>query len=284
MVSQNSVTAGHAAVGVERLELARRHYRHCRLCPHCCGVDRTAGGRGFCGAGAEARVYRQRVECGDESDLIPSHLLYISGCNLRCAFCIGEGAAFDPQHGALLTAQSLQGVLGEGRSRGARTIQWAGGEPTIHLPAILEAMAGCERLPPVVWKSNLFATSETLALLDGVVDVHVADFKFGNNACASRIAGVDGYLETVTRNLLLLFRKARLIVRHLLLPGHFDCCYRPILDWLGRWLPGAPFRIMVGYLPRWQAARCCELAGPLGRDWGSRAVDLAAEKGLKVLV
>jgi putative pyruvate formate lyase activating enzyme len=283
MIPENTVATRCAAVGVERLELARRHYRCCRLCAHCCGVDRLKGERGFCGAGAQARVYCQRVECGDESDLIPSHLLYLSGCNLRCAFCICEAAAFDPQRGTVLSARSFEGMLSDGRSRGARTLQWAGGEPTIHLPAILEVMARGEHLPPVVWKSNLFATPEALALLDGAVDVHVADLKFGNNACARRIAGVDGYLETVTRNLLLL-AKARLIIRHLLLPGHFDCCYRPILDWVSRWLPGAPFRIMVGYLPRWEAARCRELAGPLDRGSGRQAANLAAEKGLKVLV
>ncbi|MBF1685686.1 MAG: radical SAM protein, partial [Selenomonas sp.] len=32
--------------------------KHCTLCPRRCGVDRTAGGRGFCGAGRLARVAR----------------------------------------------------------------------------------------------------------------------------------------------------------------------------------------------------------------------------------
>ena len=67
---------------------------------------------------------------------------------------------------------------------------------------MLGAMAGCSRLPPVVWKSNFFGTEESFDLLDGVVDVYVADLKFGNDACAERIAGVEGYLPIVTRNLL----------------------------------------------------------------------------------
>ena len=251
-------------VDAERLKPARQQYQHCLLCEHRCGVDRTSGERGFCKATADARVYRCRVECGEEIELIPSQLLYLSGCNLRCAFCIGEADAFDPQRGRLLTSPFLAETIANGGPQGAKNIQWVGGEPTIHLPAILEAMAGCDHLLPVVWKSNFFGTIEGFALLDGLVDVYVADLKFGNDTCARRIAGVDGYMEIVTRNLLLAAQADRLIVRHLLLPGHLECCYRPIVDWMCRHLPAVPLRVMTGYLPRWRAACHQELASPLG--------------------
>jgi putative pyruvate formate lyase activating enzyme len=270
-------------IEAERLQLSRKEYRHCLLCEHRCGVDRTIGERGFCEATAEARVYRCRVECGEEVELIPSQLFYLSGCNLRCAFCIGEADAFDPGRGQLLTSQSLIELIAIGNRQGAKNIQWVGGEPTIHLPAILEALAGCDRLPLIVWKSNFFGTIGGFALLDGIVDTYVADFKFGNNICAAQIAGVDGYMQVVTRNLLQAVQKARLIVRHLLLPGHLECCYRPIVDWMSAHLPTVPLRVMTGYLPRWQAARRQELASPLGREVGTQAITLAREKGLKVI-
>ena len=188
-------------IGAERLQGAEQQYRHCLLCERRCGVDRAGGERGFCQATAEARVYRCRVECGEEIELIPSQLLYLSGCNLRCVFCIGEVDAFDPQRGTILGSQVLADAIAAGLERGARNIQWVGGEPTIHLPAILAAMAGCGRFLPVVWKSNFYGTMEAFALLDGVVDVYVADLKFGNNTCARQIAGVDAYMQIVTRNL-----------------------------------------------------------------------------------
>ena len=278
-------------IGAEQLQRAQQQYRHCLLCEHRCGVDRAGGERGFCEATAEARVYRCRVECGEEIELIPSQLLYLSGCNLRCVFCIGESDAFDPQRGQLLTSQLLAAAAAAGLQRAARNIQWVGGEPTIHLPAVLAAIAGCDRSLPIVWKSNFYGTMEGFALLDGVVDVYVADLKFGNNTCARQIAGVDDYMQIITRNLLLATRSTRLIVRHLLLPGHLECCYRPIVDWMCEHLPAAPFRVMVGYLPRWQAirfaaldSRCAELASPLPRDAGTRAVALAREMGLNVIV
>ena len=270
-------------IGAERLQRARQQYRRCLLCEHRCGVDRAGGQRGFCQAAAEARVYRHRVECGEEIELIPSQLLYLSGCNLRCIFCIGEADALDPQRGQLLSSQFLAEAIAAGCNAGARNLQWVGGEPAIHVPAILEAMAGCDRRLPVVWKSNFFGTIEGFALLDGLVDVYVADLKFGNDHCARQIAGADGYMGIVTRNLLHVAQGARLIVRHLLLPGHQECCYRPIVDWMGRHLKAVPLRVMTGYLPRWQASGREELAAPLGREAGARALALARENGLNVI-
>ncbi|HLA83553.1 MAG TPA: radical SAM protein [Thermoguttaceae bacterium] len=265
------------------MEQAHRAYRHCLLCEHRCGVNREAGERGFCRATTAARVYRHRVEYGEELELVPSQLLYLSGCNLRCAFCIGEEDAFDPGRGILLTKQLVYELMTAGRAQGAQHVQWVGGEPTIHLPMILEAMTGCPDPLRVVWKSNFYGTIEGFALLDGMVDVYVADFKFGNDACAREIAGVNDYVRVVTRNMLLAVEKSRLIVRHLLLPGHFDCCYRPIVNWMHQHLVSIPFRIMTGYLPRWRAGRHPELAMPLRREVEAEAVTIARQKGLHVI-
>jgi putative pyruvate formate lyase activating enzyme len=125
---------------------------------------------------------------------------------------------------------------------------------------------------------------EGFALLDDIVDVYVADLKFGNDACARQIAGVERYMPIVTRNLLRATQGTRLIVRHLLLPGHLACCYRPVIDWMRRHLPATPLRIMTGYLPRWQAVRHPGLASPLARGVGAQAVAIAREKGLNVIV
>jgi putative pyruvate formate lyase activating enzyme len=266
------------------LDRARRHYRQCRLCEHRCGVDRTAPHAGPCKAGPVPNVFRQRVEYGDERELVPSHLFYLSGCDLRCVFCINELNAFDPHRGRPLTPDFFRAAVADGLSRGARTLQWVGGEPTIHLPAVLDAMAACPRLPLVVWKTDLHGTPEALALLDGVADVYLADFKFGNDACARRLAKVENYVAILTRNLRHVVRQGDLIVRHLLLPGHFDCCVRPILAWLREHLPAAKLSLRDGYLPHWQAGRYLELARPLERVEAERARELAHDAGLRLVV
>jgi putative pyruvate formate lyase activating enzyme len=272
-----------AAAESERMVQTDDPLRSCVLCEHRCAVNRMAAEVGVCGAGGEARVYRHRVEWGEELQLIPSHLFYLSGCNLRCAFCIAGESAFDPQRGRLLTARFLTEAIAWGRQRGARNIQWVGGEPTIHLPAILHCMQACAPLPPVIWKSNFYGTAEAMDLLDGVVDVYVADFKFGNDDCARRIAAAEQYIEVVGRNLLIAAGRGDLIVRHLLLPGHTECCFRPVVRWMRDNLPRTKLNILGGYLPCWQANRYAELAEPLNRRSLSRARRWAREQGLNVI-
>ncbi len=215
---------------------------------------------------------------------MPAHLFYLSGCDLRCVFCIAEANAFDPRRGQELTPELLQEAVAWSRSQGARFLEWVGGEPTIHLPAILEAMAGCTDLPPVIWKSDFHFTEEALALLDGAIDVYIADFKFGNDACALRLSGVQRYCEIVTRNLALAARQGDLIVRHLLMPGHFECCYRPVVQWMRDHLPTAKFSIRDGYLPRWQALHYDEVARVLPPGVASHAREVAKAAGLRVIV
>jgi putative pyruvate formate lyase activating enzyme len=268
---------------LDALDVARRHYSRCLLCEHRCGVNRLAGQRGPCKADATARVFRHRIEYSEELELIPSHLFYLSGCDLRCVFCIAEANAFDPQRGIVLTREFLDSAVRWGQARGARNIQWVGGEPTIHIPAVLDAMAGCRELPPVVWKSDFHGTTEAFELLAGAVSVYVADFKFGNDDCARRLAGIDNYSAIVTRNLQIAAGQADLIVRHLLLPGHFDCCYRPIVTWMKNHLPQAKFSVRDGYLPMWQARRFRELCEPLGAQIGRMARDVATDADLNLI-
>jgi putative pyruvate formate lyase activating enzyme len=271
------------ALTTGRLESAQRHRKCCMLCEHRCGVDLSNGCVGFCRAGIQARVFRHRVEFSEEIELTPSHLFYLSGCDLKCNFCIGGDAAIDPNYGDLLTGEFLQEALAWGRHLGPRNLQWVGGEPTIHLPAVLDAMSYCAELPPVVWKSNFHATPEVFEMLDGIVAVYVADFKFGNDLCAGRIAGISDYTAIVSRNLLIAANQADLIIRHLLLPGHFDCCYGRIVQWIKSNMPGVKFSIRDGYLPCGKTGRLKELDALIDPITSRRARDLALEAGLNVV-
>ncbi len=276
MTSQQSAFA--------HLAEARRHDTACHLCEHRCGVNRLAGGRGPCKAGTVARVFRHRVECGEELELIPSHLFYLSGCDLRCVFCIAELDAFDPSRGRELASRFFNAAVEWGKTQGARNIQWIGGEPTIHLPRILEVMSACPDLPPVAWKSDFHMTPDALRMLDGVVSTYVADYKFGNDQCAKALCGVENYVGIVQRNLIAASKQnARLIVRHLLLPGHETCCFEPIARWVQEHLPQVGFSIRDGYLPHWRANKVSGLSIPLPAYAGEAARELAGKIGLTVI-
>lgn len=272
-----------AEVFAARAQDATVHLERCLLCEHRCGANRLAGERGPCKAGVEARLFRHRVEYGEELELIPSHIFYLSGCDLRCAFCIAEENAFDPGRGVPLTNELFAGAVRQGKWQGARNVQWLGGEATIHLPKILEVMAACPEPIRVVWKSNFHGTPESFDLLRGVADVYVADFKFGNDDCARQLAAVENYVAIVTRNLRIAAEQADLIVRHLVMPGHVECCLRPVVAWVRDTMPDVKFSLRNGYMPAWRARQMGELARHLSGAEYLRAVRIAEQAALNLI-
>ena len=87
----------------------------------------------------------------------------------------------------------------------------------------------------------------------------------------------------MTRNLQLAAEQADVIVRHLLLPGHWDCCFVPITRWLRERMPTVKFSIRDGYLPMWQASQHEDLARLLEPGVGERAREWATQLGLRVI-
>ena len=244
---------------------AEVHYRHCLLCEHRWG----RGSRCWRARRMQGRHHTTAVSpshrISEEAELIPSHLFYLSGCDLRGAFCIAEANAFDPNRGSVLDGETFNRTVAWGGC-GAKNIQWVGGEPTIHVPAPLRLMSDCPELPPVVWKSDFYGTPAALELLDPWVTTFVADFKFGNDA----LCPADRWSASLSgsRDAESAATAERLIVRHLLLPGHFECCYRPIVAWLAERLPDVRFSLRDGFLPRWQAHRHAELGRTLSQGEG----------------
>ena len=79
----------------------------CRFCAHDCGVNRLAGENGLCHAGAEARFFSAQTEVSDELELIPTFAVALSGCDLRCDFCITGASSWNPRAGAGFDAHAM---------------------------------------------------------------------------------------------------------------------------------------------------------------------------------
>jgi putative pyruvate formate lyase activating enzyme len=93
-----------------------------------------------------------------------------------------------------------------------------------------------------------------MKLILDVIDIWLPDFKYGNDECARRLSGVNNYFKIVTRNLLLT-KEDDIIIRHLVLPNHLECCTYPILEWLARNLKDKLVNIMGQYRPEHIVAR-----------------------------
>jgi putative pyruvate formate lyase activating enzyme len=78
---------------------------------------------------------------------------------------------------------------------------------------------------PILWNSNMYMSLETLRILRELVDIWLPDFKFGNNKCAIRLSRTPWYFETVAENHRLIYGWGEdIVIRHLIMPGHVECC------------------------------------------------------------
>ena len=85
---------------------------------------------------------------------------------------------------------------------------------------------------------------------------------------------VTGCLDQLAR------QGKRLLVRHLLMPGHFACCTVPVLHWLAA-RPNLQVSLLTQYLAPAHAK--AELAQTLMADEVEQALTLARELGLDLV-
>ena len=264
-----------ARADAELLDRARAQYSHCLLCEHRCGVDRYGGERGKCKAGSELRLFRHRIEYGEEPELVPSHLFSsVRSRASAAAFSASQASTHlrPPGRGQLPTQEFFDTAVAWGQQLGgAKNIQWVGGEPTIHLPAILELMAAAAVLLPVVWKSDFYGTPAAFELLYDKVDVFVADFKFGNGNSPCEAFGRRRQLHGDHRTQPVPCRRPCQSDRAALAPAGPSRMLLPTDRAVDEnALASAKFSVRDGFLPKWQAAKYEELSRPLaagGRQW-----------------
>ncbi len=261
--------------------IADRILESCTLCEVKCGVNRRES-IGYCRV-KESLVASDFLHYGEEPELVPSYTVFFSGCNFRCVFCqnwdISQyrvGVEHVPEFMAL--------KIDEAFKRGARNVNFVGGEPTPNLPFILETLRHVKAPIPVVWNSNMYMSEEAMRLLDGIVDVYLGDFKWGNDGCARRYSKIPRYWEVVTRNFLLAREhfRADFLIRHLVLPEHLECCTRPVLEWtaenLGR---DVRVNVMFQYRPEYRAGKYPEIDRGLNREEMGEAVRIVEELGFR---
>lgn len=264
-----------------KLRIARELFTACCFCEHDCQVDRRTE-RGRCGVRAP-RIASRFFHMGEEEPLVPSYTVFFAGCNLLCVFCQNYDISTDPEAGEEVQAGELAAQFDTVLGRGGKNINWVGGDPTPNLHYVLEVLGQAGANIAQVWNSNMYLTERAMSLLDGVVDIYLADLKYGNDACAERLSGVKDYWRIVTRNHLLAAAQCEVIVRHLMLPGHLECCTLPLLDWLAGHLPDAPVNIMAQYRPEHRAAEFPELRTRLPRSDLRAAVEHARRLGLHLI-
>ena len=218
-----------------RARIAVDRLASCRICPWECAVDRLLDHRRKCGTGRFAHVSSYFPHHGEEDCIRGIHgsgTIFFSQCNLHCVFCQNYDISHR-QAGVETEPELLARMMCELQLMGCHNINLV--TPTHVVPQIIEALAiaaGDGLRLPIVYNSSGFDRLETLALLDGVVDVYMPDFKCWDPATAQRLLDCPSYPQVAREAIREMKRQVGdlvldadgiavrgLLVRHLVLPG-----------------------------------------------------------------
>ncbi len=271
----------------------------CRVCPRDCDVNRTANATGLCHVGRHAKVSSHFPHFGEEDCLrgwAGSGTIFFSFCNLRCKFCQNWETSQDGE-GRVVTPEELAAMMLELQSLGCHNINFVTPEHVV--PQLLEALPiAIDRglHLPLVYNTSSYDSLDSLALLDGIVDIYMPDFKYWHRAPSAKFLGAKDYPDVARTIIREMHRQvgdlvvdadglARrgLLVRHLVMPGAEDDT-REILAWLYALSPATYVNIMDQYTPDGAVLRdrdkYAQLARPTSQREHRRALELARDVGL----
>ena len=276
--------------GIERsfldlkIELAQRILADCHFCERRCGADRTRDELGWCKLGSTSRVSSAFLHTGEEAPLVPSGTIFFSSCCFGCVFCQNSDISTNPNSGRVVGPEGVASIAEALFRDGALNINYVGGDPIPNTHTILASQVHQTSNVTQLWNSNLYCSEETMRLLFDVFDVWLPDFKYGNNECAERLSGVKNYFDVVSRNHLIAYNSGEVIIRHLVMPNHVECCTLPILKWVSENMPDCMVNIMGQYRPehrvRHEKERFSDIARPVTSQEMEIASNIADELGI----
>lgn len=240
--------------------------KNCKLCPHACGVDRTAGERGACGAGATVYAARAALHQWEEPPIAGqngSGAVFFSHCPLGCIFCQNRRISRRQAEGKPLTTDALAHTFLSLERQGAHNINLV---TAVHyVPQVVEALvrARAQGLTvPVVYNSSGYETVDTLRRLAGHIDIYLPDYKYYSSYYAALYSNAPDYRETAVDAIDEMVRQTGApqydanglltrgtIVRHLMLPGLAGDTAQVLRDISVRWGDKTPVSLMRQYTP-----------------------------------
>ena len=209
--------------------------KNCNLCPRRCGVNRYEK-KGFCGATNKIKLayyslhmWEEPVISGDKG----SGTIFFSNCNLRCLYCQNKKISIDG-YGKYISNKELGNIMLKLQDMGAHNINLV--TPTIYVPqiaSVLHKIKDKKLHIPVVYNTSSYENIGTLKVMNGLVDIYLADLKYYDDDLAVKYSGCNNYFETATLAIDEMYRqvgkieldekgmmKKGLVVRVLILPEH----------------------------------------------------------------
>jgi putative pyruvate formate lyase activating enzyme len=257
----------------DRVERALASLADCRACPRDCGVNRLEDKWAACKTGRYAVVSSYFPHFGEEDCLRGcngSGTIFFSHCNLRCVFCQNFDISQAIRPGARSGHRPLEiaAMMLELQDRGCHNINFVTPEHVV--PQIVEALVpAIDRglALPLVYNTSAYDSLESLAVMDGLVDIYMPDFKYWSSEASQSYLKADNYPDAARAAISEMHRQVGplvltgdgialrgLLIRHLVMPGCLDET-RAILEWIAAELgPDTYVNLMDQYHPAGKVA------------------------------
>jgi putative pyruvate formate lyase activating enzyme len=281
----------------KRIQEAYAIFEDCRLCPRECGVNRTKGERGFCGAPAKAVVFGAHPHFGEEMPLVGyggSGTIFFSNCNLRCVFCQNWPIAHEGR-GKEVEDKDLADMMLRLQKIGCHNINLV--TPTHVMPNILNATRTALKKGlhlPLFYNTSGYERLEILKILDGIVDIYKPDMKYMDSDKAAKYSdGASDYPEVTKKAVIEMNRQVGelvtdeqgialrgLIIRHLVMPNRVAGTEK-FARWVADNLPKSTYvNIMAQYHVDYKAYDYPEIARAITVEEFLEAMNWAEKAGL----
>lgn len=272
----------------------------CNVCPHACGVNRLLGTAGKCFSGELPIVASYTRHMGEEpviSGYNGAGNIFFGNCNMKCIYCQNHEISQDRKTDCCseIGFERLAEIMLELQSSGCHNIGLV--SPSHFVPQILKSLdiaAGQGLELPLIWNSNGYDSLQSLHLLDGVIDIYLPDFKYGNDDYALAYSKAPGYFSITGAAITEMHRQMKgdfiigadgvlkrgMIVRHLVLPNDLaesENIFKFLVENIGT---NIRISLMSQYYPVHNANREILLSRKItGREY-EKAVELLHRYGL----
>ena len=252
----------------EKVDEALEALRDCTLCPRTCHVNRLEDKFAVCKVGRRARVSSYFHHFGEEDVLrgwIGSGTIFFAWCNLRCVFCqnfetsqAGAGEDVGPRDLARMMLQLQE--------EGCHNINFVTPEHVVPqiLEALLLAIDDGLRLP-IVYNTSSYDSLHSIALMDGVVDIYMPDFKLWDRERSRKYLLAPDYPDVARQIIRAMHEQVGplkanedglavrgVLVRHLVMPGMLEDT-QEIMAYLAALSKDTYVNVMDQYYPAWHA-------------------------------
>jgi len=274
--------------------------KDCRICPHECGIDRTAVKNGWCGAGLNTQISAAMPHFGEEppiSGTNGSGTIFFLKCNMHCVYCQNYQISQDTDNSGSMIENNLDltDIMLDLQNLKCHNINLV--SPTIWSPQIADAVEKAKKKGlkiPIIYNCGGYEKKETIQILKDTIDIYMPDIRYGNDDLAYKYSKIKSYTKNSRESLIEMYEQAGelktdkdgiaykgLIIRLLILPNNIGQLKKS-LDFIKNELSTDVYiSIMSQYRPVFKASKYMEINRNIYYEEYKRILEYAQKLGFE---